>query len=236
MSHLRPHSSPASPALGPWGQGPPGEEDVGLIFEMEAQEGRVVFLGALLLVAVTAGRARQQGGEGAHPPSTQPRQHPAHRQAQCGRECASDWEGASFSSRLMALEQEGKGWGSWGTGGISFSFLSLLYWLIKSCRFHSIIRPLYIVSWAYHPKSSLLPSPFMPLSLFYLMLPFSGQHIWAGVGQERTLDGSWEDQVGLAIYFHPSQLRSLMGLRGKPGAVGLQGDDVCGTEPAALPR
>lgn len=51
------------------GPSPPGEQDVGLVLEVEAQKGRVVFLGALLLIAVTARRA------GSACSSTQP-QHP----------------------------------------------------------------------------------------------------------------------------------------------------------------
>lgn len=55
----------------PWGPGPPGEEDVGLIFEVEAQQGRVVFLGTIFLVTITAMRARLGGQEGAGPLSSQ---------------------------------------------------------------------------------------------------------------------------------------------------------------------
>lgn len=51
------------------GPSPPGEQDVGLVLEVEAQKGRVVFLGALLLIAVTARRT------GSACSSTQP-QHP----------------------------------------------------------------------------------------------------------------------------------------------------------------
>lgn len=68
---LTPMPPLSSPPPGPWGPGPPGEEDVSLIFKVEAQGGRVVFLGVLLLVTVTAERARQCGQEGAGPPSTQ---------------------------------------------------------------------------------------------------------------------------------------------------------------------
>ena len=39
------------------GPSPPGEQDVGLILEVEVQKGRVVFHGAFLLIAVTARRA-----------------------------------------------------------------------------------------------------------------------------------------------------------------------------------
>lgn len=60
------HPAGASPlpCLPPGAQGhsPPGEEDVSLIFEVEAQEGRVISLGALVLVTVTARRARQWSG------------------------------------------------------------------------------------------------------------------------------------------------------------------------------
>ena len=60
--HIRPHFSWASPSLGSWAPPcPPGEEDISLIFEVEAQEGRVVFLGALLLITVTARRATWSG-------------------------------------------------------------------------------------------------------------------------------------------------------------------------------
>ena len=57
----------------PQGPGPPGEEDVSLVLEVKAQKGRVVFLGALLLIAVTARRAsRTCGHEGAALPPLSP--------------------------------------------------------------------------------------------------------------------------------------------------------------------
>lgn len=60
-------------STGPRGPGPPGEEDIGLVLEVEAQKGRVVFLGALLLIAVTARRAgRASGHEGAALPPLSP--------------------------------------------------------------------------------------------------------------------------------------------------------------------
>lgn len=51
------------------GRGPPGEEDVGLVLEVEAHQGHVVFLGGVLLVTVTVGTV---GSGGARPPPALP--------------------------------------------------------------------------------------------------------------------------------------------------------------------
>ena len=55
----------------------------------------------------------------------------------------------------------------WNSLIFIYFLLNLLgwHWLIKVYRFqvyNSIIHHLYIVLWVHHPKSSLLPSPFMP--------------------------------------------------------------------------
>lgn len=67
-TQLAPSHSPLAP--GPWGCGPPGKEDIGLILEVEVQEGCVVFLSALLLIAVTARRAGNMRSGRGSPPST----------------------------------------------------------------------------------------------------------------------------------------------------------------------
>lgn len=107
------------------GPSPPGEQDVGLILEVEAQKGRVVFLGALLLIAVTARRA------GSACSSTQP-QHPdwlraaGGVQARLRRSLPASlglWlqrghprDGVGGGTTIRGVSREGKGRGGGGPG------------------------------------------------------------------------------------------------------------------------